>query len=213
MSTKPHWRDESARQSWFSEPWLRQNRLDRTNALEYFKLSHWYDPMSNNNILEQNNQTIDNLVHLTGVEYMSDPPASSLPQVDTIYIIRKQWRQSPTVVRLLALYVVIGSTNESHGIYEGQVFQMPDLSSVLSSKLSNVSYHMKRMLTSIKDLTLLHDTSEASQKSDLNTLTIEKESQESIEAPALDSIGLDAITAQLFSETFAMFKTDLLHEQ
>ena len=212
MNGHPWWRENEIRKTWWYNPqWFHEGRpFNRSTVLTYFRDSHFYDVMCNNNILEQNSQGLEHLPSMVGVEYVCDPPThpSTSPN-EPYYVIRKQWRENPTSTRLLAIYFVVGETNSEIGLIQGGVYAMPDLHSLIEHKLNAMSFSLDSMFTTLRQLVSLQQTYPTIE----HETTKEEDSQieSPAEQPSLSSLGLDATTATIFSNTFDIFKTDLMH--
>ncbi|KAJ1910039.1 Mediator of RNA polymerase II transcription subunit 6 [Tieghemiomyces parasiticus] len=113
---------------WRFTEWLGANGgLRADNVLEYFSLSPFWDPTSNNAVLKMQTQFNElqaaqlDLKKMTGVEF-----AVVHERWPTLFIIRKQRRRSPNEVIPLATYYILN----------GNIYQSPDLYSVVSNRLA-----------------------------------------------------------------------------
>ncbi|KAL7638196.1 UNVERIFIED_CONTAM: hypothetical protein RMT77_011821 [Armadillidium vulgare] len=118
--------------------------LNASNILDYFteRSNPFYHKDCNNEFLKmQQNTRIEGLQHMQGVEYMllhaQDP---------ILYIIRKQHRYSPTQVSPLACYHIIA----------GQVFQTPDVGSVINSRLVSSVNHLNSAFSELQSFSQYH---------------------------------------------------------
>ncbi|ORX68045.1 MED6-domain-containing protein, partial [Linderina pennispora] len=117
---------------WRFTEWIGPNGgLRPDNVLEYFGLSPFWDPSSNNAILrmqtqfnELQNASLD-LRQMTGIEF-----AVTYHEAPALFIITKQRRSNPTKVTPVSIYYVVN----------GNVYEAPSLYSIIST----------RMLSSIK---------------------------------------------------------------
>lgn len=107
--------------SWHDSMWV--PHLNSSNIMNYFgeRSNPFYSRDCNNEFIKmQQNTRVDQLTHMQGVEYIL-----LHTQEPILYIVRKQHRYSPTQVTPLANYHIIG----------GQVFQTPDLGSIINSRM------------------------------------------------------------------------------
>ncbi|RKP36953.1 mediator complex, subunit Med6, partial [Dimargaris cristalligena] len=118
---------------WRFTEWLGANGgLRPDNVLEYFSLSPFWDPTSNNAVLKMQTQFNElqtaqlDLKKMTGIEF-----AVVHEKWPTLFIIRKQRRKSPNEVIPLATYYIIN----------GNIYQSPDLYSLISSRLLISLFH------------------------------------------------------------------------
>jgi len=128
--------------SWSDSAWV--PHLNTANVMDYFseRTNPFYSRDCNNEFLKmQQNARIDALQHMQGQEYMllhaQDP---------ILYIIRKQQRYSPSQVAPLAAYHIIA----------GQVFQTPDVGSVINSRLASATAHLNASFTELSSLSSYH---------------------------------------------------------
>ena len=84
-------KDTLLHQSWQSEAWM--PILNRSNVLEYFSESMFYDHQCNNAIIRMQGLNPDQMLGMQGVEYVL-----LIAQEPILYVIRKQHRTSPTQV-------------------------------------------------------------------------------------------------------------------
>ncbi|KAJ1924258.1 Mediator of RNA polymerase II transcription subunit 6 [Tieghemiomyces parasiticus] len=121
---------------WRFTEWLGANGgLRADNVLEYFSLSPFWDPTSNNAVLKMQTQFNElqaaqlDLKKMTGVEF-----AVVHERWPTLFIIRKQRRRSPNEVIPLATYYILN----------GNIYQSPDLYSVVSNRLLISLHHLSQ---------------------------------------------------------------------
>ena len=127
--------------AWRYEGWLHAYPLNRATVLDYFKHSPFYEPLTANNerinaassaalaaaaptaANSQSNAHSANtaqsslaaLRHMEGLEYALDSPpatAATSPASASYFVVRKQWRLSPSSVHVLAVYYVVAATPE-----------------------------------------------------------------------------------------------------
>lgn len=124
---------------WRSPEWIQFNGLRTDNVLEYFALSPFYDRSSNNQVLKMqtnfNEQfqsrpadPASELKKMKGVEYQI-----ILSREPDLWVIRKQFRRSPTEVDTLAVYFVSGEN----------IYQSPSVYNVLVSRLLATSKYLE----------------------------------------------------------------------
>ncbi|XP_046343546.1 mediator of RNA polymerase II transcription subunit 6-like isoform X2 [Haliotis rufescens] len=114
--------------SWYDSAWI--PLLNQSNVLDYFseRSNPFYDRTCNNEIIKMQRLGVEHLSNMTGLEYIL-----LHVQEPILYVIRKQFRQSPTQVSPLAMYYIIG----------GIVYQAPDLGSVVNSRLLNTVHNLQ----------------------------------------------------------------------
>lgn len=128
---------------WRSPEWIQFNGLRTDNVLEYFALSPFYDRSSNNQVLKMqtnfNEQfqsrpadPASELKKMKGVEYQI-----ILSREPDLWVIRKQFRRSPTEVDTLAVYFVSGEN----------IYQSPSVYNVLVSRLLATSKYLEEALS------------------------------------------------------------------
>ncbi|KAG0719036.1 Mediator of RNA polymerase II transcription subunit 6 [Chionoecetes opilio] len=99
-------------------------------------LNPFYSRDCNNEFIKmQQNTRVDQLTHMQGVEYIL-----LHTQEPILYIVRKQNRYSPTQVTPLANYHIIG----------GQVFQTPDLGSIINSRMLSAVSNLNGAFTELQ---------------------------------------------------------------
>ncbi|KAK8732024.1 hypothetical protein OTU49_007144 [Cherax quadricarinatus] len=128
--------------SWHDSMWV--PHLNSTNIMDYFseRTNPFYSRDCNNEFIKmQQNTRVDQLTHMQGVEYML-----LHTQEPILYIIRKQQRFSPTQVNPLANYHIIG----------GQVFQTPDLGSVINSRTLAAVSNLTSAFTELQSFSHYH---------------------------------------------------------
>eukprot|EP01113_Clastostelium_recurvatum_P047757 TRINITY_DN8574_c0_g1_i2.p1 TRINITY_DN8574_c0_g1~~TRINITY_DN8574_c0_g1_i2.p1 ORF type:complete len:261 (+),score=52.02 TRINITY_DN8574_c0_g1_i2:50-832(+) len=118
----------------FKDPmWLAQVGLNAHTVLDYFALSQFYDNTCNNELLKMQIKVtglpfdFNRLAEMVGLEYVV-----CHVQEPVLYVIRKQWRESPTLVTARASYYVL----------EGSIYQAPSLHAVLSARLVQSAYNI-----------------------------------------------------------------------
>ncbi|XP_066962624.1 mediator of RNA polymerase II transcription subunit 6 [Macrobrachium rosenbergii] len=128
--------------SWQDSMWI--PHLNSANILEYFseRTNPFYSRDCNNEFIKmQQNTRVDQLTNMQGVEYML-----LHTQEPILYIIRKQHRFSPTQVTPMANYHIIG----------GQVFQTPDLGSIVNSRVLATLSNLTSAFTELQSYSHYH---------------------------------------------------------
>jgi len=82
--------------------YLKNFGLSSVNILDYFALSPFYDPMSNNEAIRTQGVNISHLVNMVGLEFASEKSSYE----PSFFIIKKQIRLSPKTAEILAVYYV-----------------------------------------------------------------------------------------------------------
>uniref|UniRef100_A0A2P2HWW8 Mediator of RNA polymerase II transcription subunit 6 n=1 Tax=Hirondellea gigas TaxID=1518452 RepID=A0A2P2HWW8_9CRUS len=128
--------------SWCDSMWV--PHLNAGNVLDYFseRSNPFYSRDCNNEFIKmQQNTRIDALTQMQGTEYMllhaQDP---------ILYIVRKQQRYSPNHATPLASYHIIA----------GQVFQTPDIGTVLNSRLASALSHISGSFSELSSYSQYH---------------------------------------------------------
>lgn len=105
--------------------------LNASNVLDYFsdKSNSFYDRTCNNEQVKMQRQSLDNLKHMVGTEYILLHVKEPI-----LYVIRKQHRHSPEETTPLADYYIIA----------GRVYQAPDLASVFNSRVLSAVHHLQQ---------------------------------------------------------------------
>lgn len=128
--------------SWHDSMWV--PHLNSSNIMNYFgeRSNPFYSRDCNNEFIKmQQNTRVDQLTHMQGVEYIL-----LHTQEPILYIVRKQNRYSPTQVTPLANYHIIG----------GQVFQTPDLGSVINSRMLAAVSNLNSAFTELQSYSHYH---------------------------------------------------------
>jgi len=112
--------DNLLHRSWNDPAWA--GLLNEHNVMDYFmeRTNPFYDRQCNNEVLRMQRASQDQLAGMTGVEYQL-----LFVQPNILFVVRKQARSSPSHVTPIADYYIIN----------GHIYQAPDLSNVLSSRL------------------------------------------------------------------------------
>ncbi|KAF2364101.1 Mediator complex subunit Med6 [Trinorchestia longiramus] len=128
--------------SWCDSMWV--PHLNASNVMDYFseRSNPFYSRDCNNEFIKmQQNTRMDALTQMQGTEYMllhaQDP---------ILYIVRKQHRYSPSQVNPLASYHIIG----------GQVFQTPDIGTVINSRLASTMTHINSSFSELASYSQYH---------------------------------------------------------
>ncbi|TIA72247.1 hypothetical protein E3P91_02093 [Wallemia ichthyophaga] len=121
------------------------NTLNDVLIMDYFSLSPFYDKKSNNQLIKMQNianlaQPMNlqhQLVHFVGVEFVladSKPP--------DLFIIKKQYRYSPSSVRVLGVYYCLNNN----------IYAAPDGYSTLGIKFHSAIFALQSSMKSIRDV-------------------------------------------------------------
>ena len=132
--------------SFINEPWLHAFGLSRENVLEYFALSMFYDPKSNNQALRTQGAPISALLQMTGIEYALDEQAIPavrgqlhLAESAALFVIKKQNRYSPHKADLIEVYYVLN----------GVIYLAPSLMDIVRSRVLKSTVYLKRAMTDL----------------------------------------------------------------
>jgi mediator of RNA polymerase II transcription subunit 6 len=127
--------------SWCDSAWI--PILNAGNVLDYFseRSNQFYDRTCNNEIVKMQRLSTDQLVNMTGLEYIL-----LHVQEPILYVVRKQHRHSSTQVTPIAEYYIIA----------GVVYQAPDLGSVVNSRLLNSVNHLQSAFDECLSYTRYH---------------------------------------------------------
>jgi MED6 mediator sub complex component len=120
--------------------WLKTYGLGRNNVLDYFYTSPFFDLASNNNLIRTQGVQPDHLVNLTGLEYAVDP---DIPDQPNLFVIRKQYRESPKNVRILEVYYCL----------DGIIYQSPELLQLVRSRINKTSHYLDESFQLIQSST------------------------------------------------------------
>lgn len=121
-------KDNALSISWHDSNWI--PHLNPTNVMHYFceRSNPFYDHTCNNEIIKMQRLNQDQLNNLTGIEYIL-----LHVQEPILYVVRKQHRHSPQQTTPIADYYILA----------GVVYQAPDLSSVINSRLLNTLFNLE----------------------------------------------------------------------
>ncbi|KAJ1920702.1 Mediator of RNA polymerase II transcription subunit 6 [Mycoemilia scoparia] len=127
--------DELTSMEWYFPEWIAGNQgLHPENVLEYFSLSPFWDPNSNNAVVKMQTQfnalqseDMD-LRQMVGVEF-----AIAYHDAPIVFVIVKQHRLSPEKATPIIYYYVVN----------GRIYQAPTLYSILSSRLVTSIKHIE----------------------------------------------------------------------
>ncbi|XP_052767797.1 mediator of RNA polymerase II transcription subunit 6-like [Mya arenaria] len=127
--------------TWHDTAWIPV--LNPGNILDYFseRSNPFYDRQCNNEIIKMQRLNHDQLQQMTGVEYVVVHV-----QEPILYIIRKQFRHSPTQVIPQTDYYIIG----------GVVYQAPDLHTFINSRLTNTIFNIQSAFEEAKSFSRYH---------------------------------------------------------
>eukprot|EP00743_Colponemidia_sp_Colp-15_P008075 GILK01008750.1.p1 GENE.GILK01008750.1~~GILK01008750.1.p1 ORF type:complete len:198 (-),score=29.87 GILK01008750.1:375-929(-) len=130
-------REDQTNLSWKDPMWLQYFPLNAQTVLDYFALSIFYDRTCNNETCRMQRLELDKLKSMRGIEYI----LLYAQENNGMFVIRKQFRESPDRIFPLAAYYVIG----------GAVYQAPSAYAVISSRLQKSLYHINKSLSTITD--------------------------------------------------------------
>ncbi|GFU90956.1 mediator of RNA polymerase II transcription subunit 6 [Trichonephila clavipes] len=114
--------------SWHDSSWIPM--LNTNNVMDYFseRTNPFYDRTCNNESLKMQRLGAEHLGNMVGLEY-----CLLHVQEPILYVIRKQHRHSPSQVTPMADYYILA----------GVVYQAPDLSSVIGSRMLTMVHHLQ----------------------------------------------------------------------
>lgn len=114
--------------SWHDSNWI--PILNANNVMDYFseRSNPFYDRTCNNEVIKMQRLSTDQLHNMVGLEY-----TLLHVQEPILYVIRKEHRHSPSQVTPLADYYIIA----------GKVYQVPDLCSIVNSRLTAAFSHLQ----------------------------------------------------------------------
>lgn len=118
----------------FVDPyWLAQNVLSRSNALEYFSSSPFYEKTCNNEVLKMQSKfcevTQDQLQNMVGIEYALGKPTP-------VIAIEKLYRHSSKNVDVLAVFYIVN----------GYIYQAPQVQKIYSTRMANALFYIYNAL-------------------------------------------------------------------
>lgn len=186
---------------WINESWINTHILDYNTVQEYFRESIFYERPCNNEVLLQNNQTIDKQIYMIGLEYIVDIniqkniQKQQQQQQPLYFVIRKQWRVSSTNARLLGLYVVYNTNDEK--LVRGGVYAMPDLYTVLDYKVDALTSYIYKFFNDIQTLR------DVLQQQD-HSIT-KKDEKSSIHTTSSQHVSMSPNLANTFKDTISNF--------
>ncbi|XP_037071887.1 mediator of RNA polymerase II transcription subunit 6-like [Pollicipes pollicipes] len=127
--------------SWHDSTWI--PILSANNVMDYFaeRTNPFYDRTCNNEVIKMQRINPDHLHNLVGLEY-----TLLHVQEPILYVIRKEHRHSPNQVTPLADYYVIA----------GKVYQVPDLGSVINSRLTSAINHLQEAFEEARSFSRYH---------------------------------------------------------
>jgi MED6 mediator sub complex component len=109
--------------------WLKMYGLGRNNVLDYFYTSPFFDLTSNNELIRTQGVQPEHLINMTGLEYALD---TDIPDQPNLFVIRKQYRESPRKVQLLDVYYCL----------DGIIYQSPELLQLIRSRINKTSHYL-----------------------------------------------------------------------
>lgn len=114
-------------------------KLNRNNILDYFYLSPFYDPLTNNQIIRTQGVSPDHLVQMTGLEF----GLHSNPFEPELFVIEKRIRRSPFNVEVVEVYYYV----------DGTIYQSPILLDLLTLRYQRIVRHLNAAFNiSVDDL-------------------------------------------------------------
>lgn len=139
---------------WKNPEWINQFGLNTGNVLDYFSESPFYDRTSNNQVikmqfqfqppppnittpLEYTKYIESKLMEMVGIEFV----VAHIREPD-FWIIRKQNRLNKESVQILQSYYIIGAN----------IYQSPRLYRLISSRLLNLTYLIKKVINLLNNL-------------------------------------------------------------
>eukprot|EP00007_Cunea_sp_BSH-02190019_P002673 CAMPEP_0174242922 /NCGR_PEP_ID=MMETSP0417-20130205/29674_1 /TAXON_ID=242541 /ORGANISM="Mayorella sp, Strain BSH-02190019" /LENGTH=161 /DNA_ID=CAMNT_0015322367 /DNA_START=111 /DNA_END=596 /DNA_ORIENTATION=+ len=103
--------------------------------------SVFYDHQCNNELCKMQNLPLEKMVEMRGLEYRVVFPEDPATLISELFVVSLSHRESPSSVRLLALYYCL----------HGTVYKAPVLRNVLSSRLSNSMYHLSQAFAELTE--------------------------------------------------------------
>jgi len=128
-------------QTWHDPAWI--PILNHTNVMDYFseRSNPFYNRQCNNEVIKMQRLNPEQMINMTGLEYillhMQEP---------ILYIIRLQVRHSPNQVMPVTHYYIVAGT----------VYQAPDLSSVINSRMLNTIHNLESALEEAQSFSRYH---------------------------------------------------------
>ena len=111
--------------------WLQSFGLRRDTVMQYFYTSPFFDPVSNNSIMQTQGIDLEHLKSMKGLEFVLDEEVREEP---VLFVIRKQLRHSLTNTELLDVFYVL----------DGTIYQCPDLLELSTSRFFKVTGAVSR---------------------------------------------------------------------
>lgn len=136
---------------------LRYCALTADNALEYFFLSPFYQVDCINERVRTGEVSREGAQYLTGIEYVLVPTGAA----PRLFVVERRLRRSTTDVAVLSVYYIL----------DGSIFQCPDASTLLSSRVERCAHHVNAAMQHVGTLRKLLAQHEAAEKSALDTVT------------------------------------------
>ncbi|KAI1285002.1 Mediator of RNA polymerase II transcription subunit 6 [Halotydeus destructor] len=129
--------------SWHDSNWI--PHLNPSNILDYFseRSNPFYDRTCNNEIIKMQRADPEQMNHMQGKEYIL-----LHCQEPILYVIRKQYRHTPSEVTPQADYYILA----------GYVYQAPDLNSVLNSRMLTTVHHLLSAFDEVYSFMRYHPT-------------------------------------------------------
>lgn len=121
----------------FDEAYLSQNPLTKSNVMNYFMLSDFYDKKSvNQQCIDKEIDFQKNRTKKVGTEFVLE----SVSRDNDLFVIAKYYRQKESTT-LLGYYY----------IFKGKIFQSPDLYTVVTSNIQSAASNILNIINEIND--------------------------------------------------------------
>lgn len=118
--------------------WLQSFGLRRDTVMQYFYTSPFFDPASNNSIMQTQGIDLEHLKSMRGLEFVLDEEVREEP---VLFVIKKQLRHSPTNSELLEVFYIL----------DGTIYQCPDLLELATSRFFKVAGAVSRAYRQISE--------------------------------------------------------------
>nr|CAD7574420.1 unnamed protein product [Timema californicum] len=172
--------------SWCDSAWIPM--LNPSNIMDYFseRSNPFFDRTCNNEIVKMQRLSPDQLINMTGLEYIL-----LHGQEPILYVIRKQHRYSPTQVTPLADYYIIAGT----------IYQAPDLLSVINSRLISTVHHLQSAFEESSSYSRYHPskgyTWDFKERKVPEQVTVKKETQNEVPSSKFQRERVDQLLGEL----------------
>jgi hypothetical protein len=122
--------------SFRDQHFLSNFQLNGANALDYFRLSPFYTPTCDNEVVRMQGLPPDSLLSMTGVQFSLAAVTTEKP-VAHVIIVRKERRLSPERAVALDYYYIL----------HGTLYKAPSLQEVLTARLAAASESLATCLS------------------------------------------------------------------